>query len=1492
MNQQTFQSSHPEKNLPFFQRKQLLKSKSLQLFQKAFLAALLLTLSATVFSTRILHENNAPNLGINVVPKSESKWKSKVMLYPGKFTEKDRVWTGNDFFMDEFGEPCMFSKDWIKEHGYFGNGKYKIEDGQMVFTTGKKGFFFAFGPEPNDFSKPSLRFGTAWGKNEKDRYRLIMELEQNVPETKWIFQTCDFYKNRRGKKFKIKGNGKQIFEGDIGFVRNLMASGRGMCGFKFNCLTPGATVKIKSIKIAPSSAIVYFRKKFKLAEKPVMAHATFQSPVTYDLYVNGKKIASGTHIYPFGTIKTVDLLPYLKKGENIIAFKRDFFWWAGGTPEWLFEGVCVDYDGKITNLLGDKSWKCSLKAGKGWMDLSYKDKDWKTPKLHDKGIREITLNPTADGKLAYTGMDPRHMGMLETSPYKKEYPVFNCKENAKFELKLPAGVKGKYTPQLKIYEMGTKKLIETVNAPEAEAKGDLNVYIFSVKTRKVGPYRLEWSLLDKTGKEIERRLDELIIAGPIKQDEIGLAEFEEEFNKRLKLVKSIDCTKPVNNDKEFIDHAGMYNPAKLNKGKVTSANGMTYRETGSGYFDYFAYRLHIKEKGKPYLVEVVVPDNKDRYIYSGVVEQLPIFFSSNSSRGSSGWYSSTGAAYTGVNNPLSFEKKKIRYIYYPASASAAVVVMSGFSGHPAAACKINIYKIEGGLPALKVPETNRMFGSHNERMSVMIPTTGMAEQPLMNDRKIRLNGHRDGWFHWYKTIERKIKLLRFQGRNMTVEGVYMYNEGEYPSFKHNSNVSNKELDPLFLAIRMYNQNRIKCMLGIEYMASPQLKVSGTDTVSDRKMWQGKRGLHFVDRHGRQLVGRSKSGINFLNPAMGDMLLDCLSEIYNRYDEAGKVAGMFMVTGNWWAPGFTRGSYRELQNVEVGYGDYTVELFEKETGIKLNIADQSSKRFQKRYDKLMGKLRPIWLHWRAKKTKDFLDRIVKCIQSGKEKWHLYYYPVFDIKKGSPFLAKEGTREERDKYMARRYNESGVPLELYRGDKNITVVFSLRTWSKYRSPDSNHLYAHGWNTNSGARKIIKDFGAIYFEINDGLDEIDSPARAAKEWIWESTKRAVFIVRGIENNCMKEFVNVISDSIPNDIFYSWLDCNMETGFGTQLRRFCKSFYATPEVDFLPLSAENTKGIIAQTADYKGEKYLRLVNNTPFPLKGNIKADASSVRDMVYDRNLASGFSSGGKYALKMLPNDIRIIKLKDCKGKIKCNFTMPQKDAAKIITQTEYILEEDGCLKKVPGDMVAKVFKELKKKDAFALYGLLQDFELASNIQAVKKDQGFLETQKKLESDLKKGRGRIICASPAEYIDKKGNRWLPDQEYTGCGAYGNIGANFADRGTLPIEGTDLDRVYQTEAYGGHVIYKIPVPKGKYNLYLHFAETYVKNNRPGCRQISVKTEHITHPDKIDPFVLAGGWAKPYVMEIKDLSVYDGIIDIEMIGGVGVNGIEVERVK
>ncbi|MEI6071969.1 MAG: malectin domain-containing carbohydrate-binding protein [Verrucomicrobiae bacterium] len=1438
---------------------------------------------------------------INTLPVESTQWKSKVMVFPGKVGEENKTWSGPDFFMDEFGKPCVFDEDWLKEQGY-ASGDYQIENGQLVFNTGAKGFHFGFGPYPGDRSKPSPRFGRAWGANVKDKYAVEIEIEQDVPETEWSFTTSDFDSFAREMTgptssgqaalgFKIKGQGPQVVMCEVGLVRNLIGSGIAICGFKLTCTTPGANVKIKRLKVAPFSADVYFRKAIHIPAKPVIAQITYQSPETYDLYVNGKKVDSGTNIYPAGTVKTLDLLPYLEVGENVIAFRREFLSWAGGSPEWLTEGIVIDRDGNKTPILGDGSWKCAIQAPNDWYLNSFDDRSWSPPALHANGIFQLTTNTGGDGKLRLTGVDPAHMGCLQSIPAGREYPVFDFDaKDIAFNLSIPEGVAGRLQPILKVYETETRKLVETVSDIKSSAAGGgLARYVFPIKTRGPGAYILEWNLLDDKGQPVENREDELIIAGPLKQEQVALKDFEAEIEKRLRLVKKIDCAAEPPGDGEFIDHTGMYSTPAANQGKVVSADGMKYRETGRGVWSYFAYRLHLKNLGKPYLVEVIVPDNASRYVYSAIVESYPVGYASNPPDGRRGWHVATGTAVTGTLQPLSLKAKTLRYVCYPSSDRSAVMVMSGYRGFPAAACEINIYEIEGGLPALAISATDRLFGWHNERNSVTRLTTGMTEHPMMHDTRVNLNGHRLGWFHWYKTIERKIQLLRFNGMNMTSDGV-VDGWGLYPSLRHSQGVSNQELDPFLLTLSMYKHNGIKCYLGMEYIASPAVAVTGVDQTSDRQMWQGKQGIYLVDRYGRQLVGGSKGGMNFLQPAAAEIMLDCIKEIHDRYDKLDAVEGMFLVAGAWWAPGFLVGSYcNDLSDTDVGYDDYTVGLFEKESGLDLKIAPKDTTRFQKRYDKLMSDYRPMWLRWRAVKIREFIDRIAAVIGTGTNKWDLSVYSSMEIEKNSPFAA-DSFRKDRDNFMAGKYRDSGFPLDLYEKNGKVSRVADFMLWGKYLSPTDSHLYAKGWNTNAGSREALKSFDKFFFEIHGGLDEVDNPADNADKWIWQDTSRGAFIPRGIGDNCMQEFVDIIAENIPRVIFYGWLDCNMDTAFGEQIRRFAASFYATPRLDFKALPPANVKGIIAQSASEKARSYLRLVNNSPYPVTGFLRADAASVRDLVYDADLPASMYAG-KRQLSLKPNDIRIVVLDNLKGDITCDFAFPEKAGAETLAKAKFVMDNDSCLRNTPGDKIAALNKAIVRADAFAAYNVLNDFEMASQVKNAEREFKAMENQKAFLADLEKsGRAMIICASETAYVDPRGNIWHPDQTYTGHGAYGNEGASFADRGNIPIQDTDIARVYQTESYGGHVFYRIPVPNGKYNVRLHFAETYEPIRKAGVRLFTVKVKHILHPEKIDPFAMSGGWCKPYILEFKDLPVADGVIDIEMIGGVGIAGIEVEK--
>ncbi|NOY83191.1 MAG: hypothetical protein GXP31_19530 [Kiritimatiellaeota bacterium] len=1241
--------------------------------------------------------------GIGVFPLSEQTWRSRVMIYPEKVTDQDRVWSGPDFFTFEYGEPCAFrNRDFVKDYGYHGGGDYRIEDGKMVFTVGAKAFHFGFGGTHGDLERPSNRFGVCWGPNLKDRYRLRMVLEQDRPTT-WYFGLESERKGglRRSRKtFQVPGKGRRVFETDLGFVRNLWPRKRNI-GIRFDCATPGATVRLESIKIAPSSANLYFRKGFEISEAPVLAHATFQVTPVYDLYVNGRKVDAGTRFYATSTAlqKTVDLRPYLRQGRNVIAFRSEFFNWLGpSSANWRFEGVAVDRQGKVTRILGDADWKCSLSAAPDWMAPEYDDSNWKKPRLLPYSNRLDRVKT-----LVSSGMNPRHMGLLDVSVMNQRYPVFEDGSPPLFRVRLPAGVKGKCAPLVEVFRAGTDERVEVARGTQTGEDADFVAYRVTLSTREVGPYRLIWKLVDENGEVVETRREEMVIVGPIPQERVPLATFEEELGERLELVRRIDCAKPLSDPKSFIDHSGMYQRPAINKSRVVRTNGLAYRETGGDAFDYFGYALRLEQRGEPYLVEVTVPDDQDRYIYSCVVELHPVRYRNNSPR--KAVISATGSSLTGGRFPLTHGTRKIRYIYFPGSETAAVMVMNGRRDSRAAACAINIYRVRGGLPALDVPDTQRLLGTHNERLSVMARTLS-CENPVENDRILQLNEHRDGWYHWYRMFERKIRLLRFQGRNMTVEGLFMYTRAEYPSLRNSPGAASQDFDPAYLGFKMYEYNRIHCLVGFEYMCNQAMLVANVDTVSDRRMWQGEPSLQHVDRYGRQLACMYNAGVNFLHPTVEKYFMDVVREIRDRYSGCKAVVGMEMVVSNWYAPGFGMRGFLDLLPIEIGYSDYTVGLFERETGIRLSVAGSGPERFAQRYSLLTGKHKATWLAWRAAKLRQFVQRMSNTLRSGENPWQLYIYPTFKHQQidqmpwlDSPAANREACVSGLESFL----RQSGFPLELYENDPNIRLVAPLVTVGFKSRTAAEHLLDHyAWDTNPGTLAGVQKLGSFF--INTALDEVDCPATKAPAWPWRGTSRGVFVARGAGENAMTDFVNVLASTTPQLIITQWMDCNMETGAGAQLRRLAREFYVTPQADFSPLPAGRAHGVTAQTAPREtGGIFLRLVNNSPYASTGTIKA-AGAVRDLVYETLLPA--VAGRTHRLTLLPNDIRTFALPGARREgLQCRFSFAPEIAEKLFNRAATVLDRAT----LPPHKARQLLEARASQDAFAVYSLLVDYEV---------------------------------------------------------------------------------------------------------------------------------------------------------------------------------------
>ncbi|MHC4753228.1 MAG: malectin, partial [Planctomycetota bacterium] len=152
------------------------------------------------------------------------------------------------------------------------------------------------------------------------------------------------------------------------------------------------------------------------------------------------------------------------------------------------------------------------------------------------------------------------------------------------------------------------------------------------------------------------------------------------------------------------------------------------------------------------------------------------------------------------------------------------------------------------------------------------------------------------------------------------------------------------------------------------------------------------------------------------------------------------------------------------------------------------------------------------------------------------------------------------------------------------------------------------------------------------------------------------------------------------------------------------------------------------------------------------------------------------------------------------------------------------------------------------------------------------------------------RVNCAASEPYTDEAGNEWLPDQYMEQGNKWGALDGMTVDRGDLGIADTDAPKIYETERYSMEA-YKFIVPNGKYKVRLHFAETYDGITGEGQRIFSVAINGETVLTDLDPYKEGGGFQKPVVKTIEDVTVTNEELVIGFninIQNPEINGIEI----
>ncbi len=140
--------------------------------------------------------------------------------------------------------------------------------------------------------------------------------------------------------------------------------------------------------------------------------------------------------------------------------------------------------------------------------------------------------------------------------------------------------------------------------------------------------------------------------------------------------------------------------------------------------------------------------------------------------------------------------------------------------------------------------------------------------------------------------------------------------------------------------------------------------------------------------------------------------------------------------------------------------------------------------------------------------------------------------------------------------------------------------------------------------------------------------------------------------------------------------------------------------------------------------------------------------------------------------------------------------------------------------------------------------------------------------------------INAGAGAVKDSTGVEWLAET--------GFAGGDVIERSDLPIANTKQPEIYGSEHYSMESFTQ-KLPNGKYQVKLHFCETFEGIAGPGERVFSFDVEGKVFKD-FDVWVKAGGGARAYV-ETVAVDVADGQLDIKFTTQVEnpqINGIEI----
>jgi hypothetical protein len=747
-----------------------------------------------------------------------------------------------------------------------------------------------------------------------------------------------------------------------------------------------------------------------------------------------------------------------------------------------------------------------------------------------------------------------------------------------------------------------------------------------------------------------------------------------------RLLLRIDATAEYPPD-QFMSHGAT---------RVVQSPAGRYREAAPTPSARFGYRFKIEHAGRPHLAVIRYPDDKRRYmcVMDGTSYDL-----------------STGV-FTGHAQPLTGRMLEIHQVFWPRWQDASITFLTWGKDEPAAIAGFDIYELdelaEAPRPAGADPGAGRELGIQYED-----PCGTAASEGAMS---------RQEW------MDHLVAMMCHTGQSLLVYPVVWYHGPQYPSNREPSDAFDMVVAPDRRQYSRWTSHPVDWYArlldrfgreGLQFQASMTMLRLGSlmrgmnaDLDSIRKgsptinnmLWNDQvqagtqdwtpiYNVHnypkALEYHARKAsfkdfpyaygekTGQPYHGGPIFNPLHADVqkaVIGTVGEIAARYARYPAFKG---VSFNMW-----HATIVWFASLHAGYDDYTMALFEKETGVKVRVKPEQPDRFSRRYQFLMHTARPLWIAWRCRKLHEFHRRIRDAVVAARPDLRV----TFTMWNETTVPALHGSLSAAHQLHARLntgslWREGGFDPALYANEPNIEVDLTLDP-GRDRGWDTEGAQApverscmfrdHDFldDKTLGAMRYMQRPGAFIFncwveawgehkwfpcEPNDaqakqlavmdgapaeGIFRLNSIYPNDGFW-WDSQLRITHAFQG-GAHFLEHYAHAVAEFDACRITRGGLF--LDKAHCVEIRNFALAYRALPREKFSTVGS-STDPVAVRTLIYGGRRYLYLVNREYYPVQVSVAFDRPA---RLFDLGSKASIDAGREWVVTLDAYQLRSFTL----------------------------------------------------------------------------------------------------------------------------------------------------------------------------------------------------------------------------------------------------------